>query len=699
MSDPEQLNDQLEKFSRRSFLHRGGVSLAGAGLLENMVLQELAAAPGQKKEALHRFPRMVQEYFVDRVREQEAKNIQRLDSLKTKADAEEYVRTVQKKIREAFGPNPERTPLNVRITKTIERDTYTIENIIFESRPGFLVTANLYIPKGITGPVPGVVGTCGHSRNGKAGDAYQSFSQGLARKGYVVLIYDPLGQGERVQYSGDDLKSTIGLGTREHLHGGNQQFLVGENLAMWRAWDGIRALDYLLTRKEIDPKRVGVTGNSGGGTMTTWLCGVEPRWSMAAPSCFVTTFRRNMENELPADTEQCPPKVLALELDHADFLAAQAPKPVRILSKERDFFDVRGAQEAYLRLKRLYKLLGKEENISHFVGPTYHGYSQENREAMYECFNQATGISNDSKESEITIEKDETLWCTPQGSVAAIGSKPIHAFTAERSRELAKQRKPKSSAALKSVVAETLQLKHLDGTPDYRILRNRGGKNYPLKHSITYAVETEPGIQAIVYRVSDELLYSRPPKAAGKLATLYVSHISSDAELQEEPLLKAASKEKDRVLYTCDVRGIGESLPDTTNANSFFSPYGSDYFYAAHSVMLDEPYAGQKTFDVLRVLEWLASRGHTDIHLIGRGWGALPATFAALFAPNVKQVTLKNALTSFSEIAETEHYHWPLSALVPNVLTVFDMPECYAELKKSKGLTQIAPWGASGADS
>jgi len=468
---------------------------------------------------------------------------------------------------------------------------------------------------------------------------------------------------------------------------------------MWRAWDGVRALDYLLTRKEVDPKQVGVTGNSGGGTMTTWLCGVEPRWTMAAPSCFVTTFRRNMENELPADTEQCPPKVLALELDHADFLAAQAPKPVRILSKERDYFDVRGAREAYLRLKRLYKLLGHEDNVSHFVGPTYHGYSQENREAMYEWFNKATGVSNEDKEPQLTIEKDETLWCTPKGSVADLGSTPIHEFTAQRSRELAKQRKTKSGAALQSAVAETLRLKHIEGTPDYRILRNRGGKGYPLKYAISYAVETEPGIQAIVYRVSDERLYSRPPQNAGKKATLYISHVSSDAELKEEPLLKTASQDKERVLYTCDVRGIGESMPDTTNPNSFFTPYGSDYFYAAHSIMLDDPYLGQKTFDVLRVLDWLAANGHTDVHLIGRGWGALPATFAALFSPHVEQVTLKNALTSFSDIAETEHYHWPLSALPPNVLTSFDLPECYAELEAHKGLTQVTPWGAKGADS
>ena len=188
--------------------------------------------------------------------------------------------------------------------------------------------------------------------------------------GYVVLIFDPIGQGERLQYGHVEKDHRPGVGVGEHLLAGNQQFLVGEFFGSWRAWDGIRALDYLLTRPEVDPKHVGITGNSGGGTMTTWLCGVEPRWTMAAPGCFVTTFRRNLENELPADTEQCPPRALALGLDHADFLAAMAPKPVIILAKEKDYFDVRGAEEAYARLKQLYGLLGAEENISLHIGPT-----------------------------------------------------------------------------------------------------------------------------------------------------------------------------------------------------------------------------------------------------------------------------------------------------------------------------------------
>ena len=125
----------------------------------------------------------------------------------------------------------------------------------------------------------------------------------MVKKGFIVLTYDQIGQGERLQYPDENLKSKVGGPVAEHLYAGNQQFLVGEFFGSWRAWDGIRALDYLLSRKEVDPNKIGITGNSGGGTMTTWLCGLERRFTMGAPSCFVTTFRRNLENELPADTE------------------------------------------------------------------------------------------------------------------------------------------------------------------------------------------------------------------------------------------------------------------------------------------------------------------------------------------------------------------------------------------------------------
>ncbi len=683
-----------DAFRAASWLGAGlGVAKASPGVAH----QAAGPAKGEAVAPLNRFPRMVQEYFVARVHRLYRERLARLAALESRADAEAYVRSVREKIRRSFGPFPPKTPLRPRVTGVVERDAYKIEKVIFESRPGFLVTANLYVPKGRKFPLPGVVGTCGHSSNGKAAEFYQAFSQGLARMGYVVLIYDPIGQGERLQYVDPATwKPLKGTGTREHLYAGNQQFLVDEFFGMWRAWDGIRALDYLISREEVDRRHLGVTGNSGGGTMTTWLCGLEQRWTMAAPSCFVTEFRRNLENELPADTEQCPPRALALGLDHEDFLAALAPKPVIILAKEKDYFDVRGNEAAYHRLKRLYRLLGAEDNIAYYAGPSYHGYSQENREAMYRWFNRVTGISDAGTEPKLTIEEEKTLWCTPHGQVAGLGSRPVYSFTREKSRLLRRKRLDLDGGALARTIAEVLRIPPGRGVPEYRILRPRRDRQYPLPNAVTYMVATEPGIHAIVYRLSKERLLSRPPRD-NKRAILYVSHLSADAELREEPLIRELLEaEPDAALFTCDVRGIGDARPDTCNPDSFRQPYGSDYFYAAHGLMLDYPYVGQRTYDVVRVLDWLDGCGHGEIHLAAKGWGAIPAAFAALLSRHVTRVTLKNALTSYTEVAEAADYNWPLALLVPGVLKSFDLPDCYGALKQ-KNLRLIEPWGANPA--
>jgi cephalosporin-C deacetylase-like acetyl esterase len=678
----------------------GLAGLAGSGLaLPGLV--DLAAAQERDQEFLNRFPRVMQDHYVRRVRGIEARQNEVRAALKTKEDAEKYVQGVRERIQRSFGPWPEKTPLNPQVIGVVERDAYRIEKVIFESRPRFFVTANLYIPKDRKFPLPGVVGSCGHSDNGKAAAAYQSFAQGLARLGYVCLIYDPLGQGERLQYTDEMFRPTIGVGTREHNQAGNQQHLVGEFLGSWRAWDGIRALDYLLKREEVDPQHVGITGNSGGGTMTTWLCGVEQRWTMAAPACFVTTLRRNLENELPADSEQCPPRVLALGLDHADFLAALAPKPVIILAKERDYFDARGAEEAFARLKHLYGLLGAEENVALHIGPTEHGYTQENREAMYRWFNRVTGISDASTEPALVIEEDKTLQCTPNGQVAELKSRPVYSFTQAKSRRLGQSRQRLEGDALREAIATVLRLPASvrspsgGAAPEYRILRPHPSRGYPLPFATAYAVETEPGVQALVYRLSKERHLSRPPRGP-KRAILYVSHLSSDLELRQEPLIKElCEKAGEATCFTVDVRGIGESLPNTCSVNSFRDSYGCDYFYAAYGVMLDSPVIGQRTLDVLRVLDFLNAYGHEEIHIAGKGFGAIAATFAAVLSDRVKLVTLKHALSSYAEVAETTDYRWPLSALVPRILTRFDLPDCYQALARKK-LQLIEPVGAEG---
>ncbi|MFN0121182.1 MAG: alpha/beta hydrolase family protein [Blastocatellia bacterium] len=652
-----------------------------------------AQSPLTPLTPLNRFPRMMQDFVVPRVRDNELTGLKRKQELRTKADAEAYVREVRTKIRACFGPLPGKTPLNPRVTATLDRDTYRLEKVIFDSRPGFPVTGNLYIPKNRNAPSPGVISPCGHYDNAKAHEYYQSYAQGLARMGYVVLIYDPIGQGERLQYADAQLRSPVGAGVLEHLYAGNQQMLTGEVFATWRAWDGIRALDYLLTRPEVDPRHVGVTGNSGGGTVTTWLCALDDRWTMAAPDCFVTTFRRNLENEMPQDIEQYVPRVLSMGLDQDDFIAVMAPRPVILISQEKDFFDVRGTEEAYQRLRHLYKLLGAEQNIAMFTGPSYHGYTRENREAMYRWFNRATGVSTVRTEPAITLEKDETLWCTPRGQVADLKPRTVFSFTREQSQAQARRRGAVGGETLKKAVVETLKLPLVSDPPDANILNRVGGRRYPKPEFANYAVITEPGVSALVYRLSDDRLYSRPPRGQHR-AILYVSDLSSDVELREEPLLRELiAAEPGAAFFTCDVRGVGESLPDTCGDNHFFLPYGNDYFYAGHSLMLGRPYVGQKTFDILRVLDWLKTYDHTDIHLVAKGRGAIPATFAALLADTVTQVTLKHALASYTAVAESERYDLPLSCIAPGILQSFDLPDCYRELAAKK-LRQIDPRGA-----
>lgn len=638
---------------------------------------------------------MQQEWLVREVRAAEMRGNARRDALKTKEDAEAYVKSVQERIRACFGPLPEKTPLNAKVTKTLERDSYRIENILFESRPNYHVTGNLYLPKDRKLPVPGVIGVCGHSLNGKAEKAYQSFAQGLARQGMACFLIDPVGQGERFQYLNEKLGSRLGGGTTEHNQMGAPQALVGEFLGTWFVWDGMRALDYLLTRSEIDPQHLGVTGNSGGGTQTTWLCGMEPRFTMAGPSCFVTTFRRDAENELPQDMEQCPPRVLAHDLDHCDFLAAMAPKPVIIMAQEKDYFDARGSAETYERLKKLYTLLGKPENIQLHIGPDPHGYTQPNREAMYRFFGKVTGAPAAAKEPEITLEKDEDLLCSPKGQVAAMGSRTLMSFTSDKAAALAKKRGAPRGKALQRAIRDVLKMPALpDSPPDYRILRSVGQRQYPTKAYCAYAVETEPMIHALVTRLSDETLTSRLPRGQSK-ALLYISHRSADAEVRSDPFVQELIQSApSTAIFACDVRGIGDSQPGTCGANTFLSRYGSHYFYSAYGLMLDKPLLGQRVFDVLRVIQLLASTGHTEIHLAGQGWGAVPATLAAVLSSDVKQVTLKHALTSFQDLAIHEDQQWPNAFMLPHALEHLDLPDCHAELE-NRDLRLIEPWGAA----
>jgi len=236
-------------------------------------------------------------------------------------------------------------------------------------------------------------------------------------------------------------------------------------------------------------------------------------------------------------------------------------------------------------------------------------------------------------------------------------------------------------------------------TVDYRIPRPRAALQYPQPHATTYLVETEPGIQAVVIRPIGERHLSRPPKATGR-AILYVSHDSADTELRTkappsngtpmDPWLgELLAAEPESTLYAVDVRGLGESRPNTCGEANYDNHYGCDYFYSPHAIMLDRPYVGGRTYDLLCTLDFLADVGHKEIHLVARGYGTIPAAYAALLDDRVKQVTFKNALESYEAIVKTDEYALPLSSFTPGVLKSFHLPNIYDDLAAAKKLNQV----------
>jgi len=626
------------------------------------------------------------DHTVAQVREIRKDRAKRLAAIRTRKQALAYQDQVQQAIAKAYHPWPRKTALNAQVTGVVKRPRYNIEKVIFESRPGCLVTGHLYVPTHLKAPAPGVIGSCGHSANGKLSDAYQAFCQRLAHNGFVSFIFDPFNQGERDQYYTLKDRETVRSCTHAHNMMGKQLELIGEWFGTWRTWDGIRALDYLLTRPEVDPNHVGITGNSGGGTMTSWIWAVEKRLTMAAPSCFITTFLANLENELPADSEQYPPGVIGQGLDMADFLIARAPAPTMLLGQTYDFFDRRGLKEAYSEMQRFYTLLGApKQNTDLFIGPQGHGYSSHNQEAMVRFF-----ANHVHKKRVVKISKTEELGAdqlnvTPKGEVIPEGATPIYTLIEQKAHALSNKRKKLSKPQLIRQIKSLLTLPAHREVPHHRCLRavSEGGVRLA-----RYAIETEDNIRAILRKRLTTPAYSHTLDVEPEVH-LYLPHVSSEQDLIEEPWAKSLKKQ--HPLYALDVRGLGESR--TSDEREIFHPYGNDYMCNGYGLLLGQSFLGRRVYDLLCTLDLLVAEGAKKIHLYGRGQGAIHALFAGLLHNKVAFVTLKNGPLSYQAWTQTPLVDWPNANIPRGVLKSFDLPDLIRAMGTKISLIQ--PWNAN----
>ena len=353
-----------------------------------------------------------------------------LRAIRTPAGLASLSSRVRHTLSAAIGPMPERTPLNPRITGTLERSGYVIEKVLFESRPRYFVSANLYRPASQTAPAPAVIQSCGHYNEGKAAPDYQRVAIGLAQKGIVTLVFDPMGQGERLMYG-----PRAASATAEHIIAGKPTLLVGRTLAHYRVWDAMRALDYLESRPEVDPSRLGMVGHSGGGMMTLLTAPLEPRLKAVMSCCAVTTFFHKTKALLIADPEQIVPGIYPAGIDHPELIAAVAPRAFLIGAVLEDFVPLDGTRRTFEEVKPLFALAGVADRVNLVETPGEHMMNHGLREACYAwMLRHLAGRDADPREPDIEVETEDTLRCNlPQG-------RTVSDLILERARELAPAR-------------------------------------------------------------------------------------------------------------------------------------------------------------------------------------------------------------------------------------------------------------------
>jgi len=313
-----------------------------------------------------------------------------------------------------------RTPLNPHITGRIQMEGFHIEKLIFESLPGVYVSALVYVPEDVSTKRPAVLVPSGHSANGKA--YYQALCQRLVQRGYVVINWDAIGQGERSQFwDKKNSKSRYNLICAEHAVLGNLAYLAGTNLARWEIWDGMRALDYLLTRPEVDPDRINITGTSGGGFQTAHIAALDPRIKVAAPSCYITALPMRVYNRIFKDPDSDPEQdlygMISQGVDHPGLLLMMYPRPVFVAAAVLDFFPIEGTHKTVREVSDLYAKFGHADRIAMREGYHQHQYSPENQEAAIAFLDHFNGLPAGKALSSVKELDERTLQCTRTGQV------------------------------------------------------------------------------------------------------------------------------------------------------------------------------------------------------------------------------------------------------------------------------------------
>ena len=590
---------------------------------------------------------------------------QHIKNLSTKTDWTNY----QNELKRKFGASLakfQKTPLNAKVTGKLERENFTVEKIIFESHPGFYVTAALFIPKKLTKPAPAVIYCSGHTELGFRSDVYQRVMINLVEKGFVVFAFDPIGQGERLQYVDPETgKSKIGGPTTEHSYAGIQTLLTGSSLSDYFIWDGVRAIDYLETRPEVDMKRLGITGRSGGGTQSSLIAAFDERIYASAPECYITSFKRLLQSIGPQDAEQNPYNFIKNGMDHADFLHIRAPKPALIITTIHDFFSQQGARETFAEVQKSYAAFEQPENIQFTEDFGVHESTKKNRETLYAFFQNHLQNPGDNSDKEITPFKYEELLCTTTGQVGT-SLKGETVFSLNRkyfSKNMVSEEKLKQ------------KIKEISGVDFIRKLESVVFTGKILKDNIIvdkFFLENSSSDYALpVYVIKKE-------KSSNKIL-LWLSTEGKQDILENQHLNNYL--DEGFSIVTSDLPGIGELYDPEFRGDGFVKKVPFNYTFGANLVGKSIPGIQAEAIDLL---VQFVQKEFPKIEIQALTENELSTAMIIYASQNniFAKIRLKNTLEFNQNFIESEFYD-PEKAynIIPGSLSQFNFDEIAGKLK------------------
>ena len=633
-------------------------------------------------EQLKDFIYREQEGMFDRADEQRA-GVQTLEELQS------YNAAMKQVFLDAIGGKIETdAPLNAKVTGKLDMGDYTIESIIFNSRPQTYVTASLYMPKDIELPGPAVLFVCGHAPSGRMDEDYQRVCYTLVKAGLIVFAMDPMGQGERGDFYDPETGTyLINRTTPDHDACGVPAVATGRMLQRYFLCDEMRAVDYMLTRPEIDPKRIGVTGNSGGGTQTTVMMAMDDRIAAAAPGTFVTSRREYMQWGQAQDSEQIWPGIADKGFDHVNPFMIFAPRPAAILAVKYDFFPIEGTRETFREAQRIYGLYGRKEQVRLYEDEYTHSYTPKLAVCAAEFFSEiflGRKVTVDNRHFEPLPE--EKMYATRTGNIKGeiADARLVPQEVAEYAEELRKARmalpEAERKARAKAWLTERVMFHRTPVDFNARIFPKDACAQIDGYMGTSVSWWTQKRLFSYGVMIKQEKYDS-----VMNLPTVLAVWEDGSKKISEHEAWIRQQCEAGKQVFVLDVPGVGAiEQRNMTLGATYKGAYGTLYTLCGNLMYMGDSCAAMRTYDVLRTIEMLGAEfgvPEEAITLYCEGPSGIYGVMAAFLNEKVGAWYGEGLLDSVERQyihQEVFQYDNSLTLLVPGMLRYFD----YEELKR-----------------